>query len=289
MRLTILLPLMTATFLAPSAIAEPAADRFTLTPLLPLYLADSPSAVDRPEQHTSSNEANNPLTPKITLNLHDYYIPRFVESDDDANQLLLRGVLPHNIGGLPQLLRFTLPIVTVPEADSGHTSGVGDLTLVNWFVLPPETLPFELGIGPVLVIPLSDREAISAEKWQTGVSAVGISAQPWGLLGGLATYQFSFAGDDDRDDVSLFTFQPIAIYNLQQGFYLRSSAIWTFDWNEGAYYLPVGLGAGKVWALDDGTTINAFIEPQYTLFEDTDAAPEWQIFIGVNFQFPLSK
>ena len=29
------------------------------------------------QEHQDINDANNPLTPKITLNLQDYYIPNF--------------------------------------------------------------------------------------------------------------------------------------------------------------------------------------------------------------------
>ena len=263
------------------------ADRFTLNCLPPQYLAaDSPAAGDQPEHHDATNEANNPLTPKITLNLQDYYIPRFENSSDDANQLLFRGVIPHKLGGLPQLFRFTLPVVSNPDGDDGHTTGVGDLTLIDWIIIPDKSLPFQLGVGPVLVVPMGP-DAVTSGKWQTGASAVAIAPQEWGLLGGLVTYQFSFAGDSDRDDVSLFTLQPFFIYNLPEGFYLRSTAIWNFDWNAGNYYIPLGFGAGKVWALADGTTINLGIEPQYTVLHDNDAAPEWQIFVALNFQFPI--
>jgi len=57
------------------------------------------------------NAANNPLTPKITINLQDYFTPELNrEPGTTANQGLLRGVLPTDAFGLPQLLRVTLPI-----------------------------------------------------------------------------------------------------------------------------------------------------------------------------------
>jgi hypothetical protein len=33
--------------------------------------------------------------------------------------------------------------------------------------------------------------------------------------------------------------------------------------------------------------LNAFIEPRYTVWNDRPGAPRWQIFAGVNFQFPI--
>lgn len=35
--------------------------------------------------------------------------------------------------------------------------------------------------------------------------------------------------------------------------------------------------------------MNAFIEPQYTVLHDKPGAPRWQIFAGVNFQFPIGR
>ena len=44
-----------------------------------------------------ANEANNPLTPKITANVQDQYISSYYGLDSDSNALLLRGVLPHKL------------------------------------------------------------------------------------------------------------------------------------------------------------------------------------------------
>jgi hypothetical protein len=41
-----------------------------------------------------------------------------------------------------------------------------------------------------------------------------------------------------------------------KGFYLRSTAIWNFDLQRGNFYIPAWLGAGKMWKLEGGTTLN---------------------------------
>ena len=61
------------------------------------------------------NESNNPLTPKLGVNLQDAYVSSFYDLDSQANTILLRGVLPHKLFGWPQLLRATVPIVTSPD------------------------------------------------------------------------------------------------------------------------------------------------------------------------------
>lgn len=252
------------------------------------FLVPAVSAMGQEIHHDAVNEANNPLTPKITINLQDYYIPSFndVPGDPHANQFLLRGLIPSDAFGLPQLMRFTLPVATSPDPSGGYVTGLGDLTLMDIFILPKagETT---LGVGPMLVIPTATDEALGSGKWQVGAAGVVVAPQSWGLLAGLVTYQTSFAGQDDREDVSLLTAQPIVNINLDDGFYLRSSATWNFDLEDGDWYIPVGLGLGKVIPLENGATMNAFIEPQYTAFKEGSGSPRWQIFAGVNFQFPV--
>ncbi|MGI6852412.1 hypothetical protein [Mesorhizobium sp. 1B3] len=243
----------------------------------------------RAQDHNAINEANNPLTPKVTINLHNYYVPELTDLDGRrANQLLLRGLIPSDLFGVPQLFRFTLPIATAPELPNGYMTGLGDLTLMDMFVFP-KVGATTFAAGPLLVAPTATDDLLGAGKWQAGAAGVVIAPQRWGLLGGLVTYQASFAGDDDREDVSLVTLQPIVNFNLFDGFYLRSTAIWNFDIEGGDYSIPIGFGIGKVIPINDKVTMNAFIEPQYSVFSHGSGQPEWQIFAGVNFQFSIGR
>lgn len=231
---------------------------------------------------SATNDANNPLTPKITVNLQDYYTSSFYGPlDSDANSLLLRGLIPMKLGGLPQLLRFTLPYSDIPTPD-GHEYGLGDLTLFDLFVLP--TKPVMLALGPLFVAPTATDRATGAGRWQAGAAGAAVLPETWGLVGGLVTYQHSFADSFGREPASLLTVQPIVFYNLPQGFYLRSSAIWNFDFQNNLGYVPVGFGAGKVIQMDK-VTVNVFVEPQYTVYKYGEQVPHWQIFAGLNLQF----
>lgn len=102
--------------------------------------------------------------------------------------------------------------------------------------------------------------ATGAGRWQAGAAGAGVLPESWGLIGGLVTYQHSFADSFGREPTSLLTVQPILFYNLPQGFYLRSSAIWNFDFQNDLGCIPVGFGAGKVLQFGK-VTANAFIEP----------------------------
>jgi hypothetical protein len=237
-------------------------------------------------QSSDVNSANNPLTPKITVNLQDYFIPFLNRTGErSANDFLLRGLVPAKFFGVPQIVRFTLPTVTSPEFPQGSNTGLGDLTLFDLIIIPTKSVV--LGIGPLLVVPTATDDLSGTGKWQAGVAGVAVMPQKWGLLASLVTYQHSFAGEDNRPTTQILNVQPIITVNLPQSFYARSSGQWTFDFGNHTTVVPVGLGIGKVWALANGTTINAFAEPQYSLFRSGVGVPDWQVFAGVNFQFPI--
>lgn len=240
------------------------------------------------QEHEDVNVANNPLTPKITLNLQNYHAPDIVGLDDRyANQLLLRGLVPADFFGQPQLFRFTLPVATAPAFPSGYETGLGDLTLLDILLFPGRQVSF--GFGPLLVLPTATDDSLGSGTWQAGAAGVVVAPQPWGLVGALATYQTSLAGRDEREDVSLATFQPIVNLNLKDGWYLRSSATASFDLENDGYFVPVGLGVGKVFKVSDKTTLNAYVEPQYTVLNEGYGNPRWQVLAGANLQFAIGK
>jgi len=263
---------------APRALARWAATFFGALFLAPLTLiAQTADEV---------NEANNPLTPSITANVQDLYAPRLYDSDGSSNSLLLRGVLPHALGGIPQIVRGTLPITSAP-GDNGNTRGLGDLNLFDLALFKQGGMA--LGIGPQLTVPTATDPVLGTGKWQAGLAAVVVAPQAWGLMGALVTWQHSFAGPSDRATQNNLVVQPLLIYNLPQGVYLRSTANWNFDLARGNYVIPIGAGAGKVFLLSDGTTINVFAEPQWTIAHHGAGQPEFQVFMGVNMQFPLQR
>lgn len=259
-----------------------AADGFLPTSGLTVFEGDG-------EKSSSQNDANNPLTPKVTLNLHDYYVPSLIGVPDrEANQLLFRGLMPFKVLGVPQLFRFTLPVVTSPTFPNGSDTGFGDLTIFD--LIPFASKPVELAAGPLFVAPLGDNPVLGSGKWQAGAAGLALLTPDWGILGGLTTYQHSFSGSDQRDDVSLLTVQPLLFYNLPSGFYLRSSGIWNFDLENHRWFIPVGFGVGHVTEISDTVTMNVFVEPQYSVLHDDDADgfPRWQIFAGINFQIAMT-
>ncbi|MEQ7921279.1 hypothetical protein ABQX22_18940 [Xanthomonas sp. WHRI 1810A] len=233
----------------------------------------------------TANKSNNPLNLAPGLNFQDYYTPDIANTNAHTNDALIRGALPmapNGFIGVPQLLRATVPISTRPDPHGGYSTGVGDLNLFDIFLLKTDGV--QLGIGPQITAPTAEHDELGTGKWQAGLAAVAIDSSPRGLLGALVQYQSSFAGDEDRQHVESATFQPFLIHNLEKGWYLRSTATWTFDLKNDTHYIPLGIGAGKAWKV--GSNIfNAFVEPQWTVDHKGDGLPRFTLLAGLNITF----
>jgi len=232
-----------------------------------------------------ANKSNNPLNLAASLNFQNYYTPKLFGTHAHTNDFLIRPTIPIAPGdliGVPQIFRVTAPVSTRPQADGSYKTGLGDVNIFDIFLLRQGEL--DIGIGPMLTMPTATSSETGAGKWSAGLAGTVVSASKEGLMGALVEWQHSFAGQSQRDTVNTATFQPFVIRNLPQGWYLRSTATWTFDWQKSDYYIPVGLGAGKAWRVDKNI-FNVFVEPQWTVAHKGEGLPQFTVFAGLNITF----
>jgi hypothetical protein len=137
----------------------------------------------------------------------------------------------------------------------------------------------------MLVAPTATNRFLGQGKWQAGLAGVAVHPLSEGsLLIGIFTWQHSFAGEHARPDTQVVTFQPIAAVSIGGGYYVRSSGIWSFDISNNKRLIPLGVGFGKVFKTGNAI-VNAFIEPQFTVYHNGTGLPSFQVFSGLNFQF----
>jgi hypothetical protein len=233
-------------------------------------------------------QANNPLASTTALNFQNQYIGRLSGFREPANSFLLRGAQPFSIGGTNWIARATLPINTFPrQPDGPHETGLGDLNIVAAYLFDTGNPGISFGIGPQLTAPTASDRALGAGQWSAGFANVlFVATSPAWQYGYLLTWQASFAGDDDRRGVNIGNFQPFIFRQLGEGWYLRSTAVSGYDFDNNGYVVPIGLGVGKVFHVGE-TVVNAFVEPQYSVLRHGPGQMQWGIFAGLNFQFRL--
>jgi hypothetical protein len=236
---------------------------------------------------SDSNSANNPIEPRLTLEYWNFYAPSLNQLNGDAENGIVRTLIPFQVDGFQQDFHIVPPIVTAPAATSGPRTGLGDTQIYNFSLTTqdiglPEKVTF--GAGPLVVLPTATSTNFGPNSLQGGVTGVIIAPQSWGLLGVLATYQHTLSGPSSE----LTTVQPNVFYNLQNGYYLRSSAIMQFNTYSHTDVVPVGFGAGKVIKLNGGYTLNVYAEAQPSVYRAGVGAPNFQAYAGIKLQFPSS-
>jgi hypothetical protein len=237
--------------------------------------------------NASSNSANNPVEPRLTVEYWNYYAPSLNDLDGGSENGIARSLFPFKIDGIQQVMHVDPTVVTNPVARSGPRTGLGGIQLYNFTLEPfdlglPEKVTF--GLGPVFVTPTRTSRNFNSDKWQAGAGGVIIAPQEWGLLGVLVTNQNTVSGPSSH----LTSILPQIFYNLPHGYYLRSSGTVSFDTANQTKVVPVGFGFGRVINLDGGYTLNLYVEGQPSLYRTGFGAPNYQVFTGIALQLPAT-
>ncbi len=240
---------------------------------------------EQPAQDSQSLEqaASDPTASLMSVQIQDVYAGAYHNlNDESGNTILLRSAVPFTLGGLSNIARVTLPVVT--DSPSGK-SGLGDLALFDLVVF--NAAWGRWGVGPVLLAPTATNDALGAEKWAVG-PALGFTVSQPGLLWGVFNQNlFSFAGNDQREDVDVSILQPIVNYALPDKWSLGTSEMnLTYDWGKNAWSaLPLGVKLSKLHKF--GTQPVQFSGAYEYNFADDFVAPEWTLNFTVKFLFPL--
>ena len=291
----------------------------------PIVSKDQPHGVAAdeatgPDQEALAKAAQNPIASMISIPIQwnatpgTQWAPNSVDPDAKHDKVMnvvnVQPVFPFKLSEEWTLVTRTIvPFLSVPFADpefglnqGGESSvvrwneesnvGVGDINPTGFFV-PTMKGNFTVGFGPTLSAPVSNAP-ISTGKWAAGPAVVVVYTKgPW-VVGGLANNMWSFAGDDDRDEVNKMLIQPFINYNLPKGWYVSFSPIITADWEneDNGWTIPVGAGVGRVFTLGK-QPINVSLHAYYNAVKPEIGGEEllgdWTIRTQVQFLIPTAK
>ena len=178
------------------------------------------------------------------------------------NNFNSRIVMPLPAGTLgspwPIINRFSFANV---EA-AGGTSGSGNAEFISLFI-PKTWATGKIGIGPALNLPADDKQ-FGANVWRYGFAGVALENSLAGrLMWGVLIRQVWGKTDSNSNKVlaSPFALQPIAVYQLTDGWYLSNgeSAI-AYNWQKNEWLVPLGIRLGKTIKDRKGGTWNMYGE-----------------------------
>ncbi len=239
-----------------------------------------------------AKQSQNPVADLISVPFQNNINFNIGRHDRTQNILNIQPVAPFNLTENWNLITRTIaPVIYQPDIldDSGGEFGLGDIN-TTWFLSPRKPGKLIWGVGPILSLPTATDEVLGTEKWSAGPSAVVLTMQGRWVIGAIASNIWSFAGEDDRDDVNQFLLQYFINYNFPSGWYLTSSPINTANWeadSDDRWIVPLGGGFGKVFRLGQ-LPINASTQGFYNV-EHPNLGPEWSLRFQLTFLFPKGK
>jgi hypothetical protein len=232
-----------------------------------------------------TTDANDPTAILAQLKIEEDYTPYEYGTQAEPNTIQIQPVIPvrpFSLIPVQQLLRPTFKVNTIPYGSGPATNTqFADTQFFDLFVSRwpnPLTTGLRWGVGPYFVFPTATTTAAGSGTWQLGpAAAMTYRGIPGLLLGGLLQQGTSFAYTaPNRNPVTQLTFQPFFVYQLGQGWYLRSrDATWTFNLRHNtSTEIPLSAGIGKVWKLCEGRDLNASIAGEWMLYRQFDAQTE---------------
>ena len=251
---------------------------------------DSNIEPDKNSVEELAKAAQNPVADMISLPFQNNTNFGYGPDDDIQNVLNIQPVVPFHLNENWNLITRTIaPLIYQPEVveGTGDEFGLGDINFTAFFSPKNPTKGIIWGAGPIFVLPTATDEKLGSEKWSAGPSAAALTIQgPW-LYGALINNVWSFAGDDDRDDVNAMLIQPFVNYNLPDGWYLTSSPVITANWeadSDNTWTVPVGGGVGKIFRIGN-QPMNGQIQAFYNV-EKPAVVGDWTLRLQLQFLFP---
>jgi hypothetical protein len=188
-----------------------------------------------------------------TINRIVYSVPSSPIDQGDADRLASGPSQPGPGPIQPPSGGGTLPIDLI----DGRTTGFGDMYYVG-FLSPKQGIKHEngatsvWGVGLDASFPTATDDLLGSGRFSMGPSVLyAYLGKEWKFAGLLQTY-FDYAGDDDRDDVSLMNLQVFYYYSISEtvsigagpniiaNFEADSRDMWT---------VPVGWGINKTFQM----------------------------------------
>jgi hypothetical protein len=260
----------------------------TLTIVGIVALTNAALAEDKGTQDLAK-AAQNPVADMISLPLQNNTNFGVGPGDDVQNVLNVQPVIPIKLGEDWNLITRTIaPVIYQPELVPGYGSvfGLGDIN-TTLFLSPAKSGKIIWGVGPVLSFPTASDRVLGTGQWSAGPSAVALTIRgPW-VIGGLVNNLWSYAGDDDREDVNQFLFQYFINYNLPKGWYISSAPILTANWKADSgnqWTVPFGGGVGKIFRIGK-QPVNAQVQAFYNAVKPDNGA-DWSLRLQLQFLFP---
>jgi hypothetical protein len=217
-------------------------------------LACAGAATTRASAQESDAEAlakqlSNPVANLVSVPLQLNYDQDIGPDDGERVTLNIQPVAPFSIGENWNVISRTILPVTWQDdvvPGEGDQFGLGDTTQSLFFSPKSPTAGGLIwGAGPAFLLPTATDD-LGAEKWGIGPTAVVLRQTGAWTYGILANHIWSFAGDDDRGDISSTFLQPFLAHTTKDAWTYTVNLESTYDWEAEEWAVPVNALVSKL-------------------------------------------
>jgi len=231
----------------------------------------------------------NPIASLISVPIQVNYDDDYGTNDQGSVlRTNIQPVVPFSLGDNWNLVsRTILPVVDQNDVPFGVDEfGLGDVVQSLFFSPGAATAGGWIwGAGPVFLLPTATDEVLGAEKWGMGPTGVMLKQTgPW-TYGALVNHIESFAGDNDRADISATFIQPFLSYVTPTQLTFSVNTESTYDWENEDWSVPINVTASQL--LRFGNQLVQLGGGLRYWVSSPDAGPEgWGIRFSATFLYP---
>jgi hypothetical protein len=261
-------------------------DHFFITVVLLLFLLPACIAFAESDEELAK-ESLNPVAALISLPIQNNWDFGIGPADAMRYTLNVQPVIPFSLTNDYNLITRTIvPYIyaEAPVKGGNNESGLGDI-VQSYFLSPKDTLGgWIVGFGPVFLYPTASNDALGSEKWGVGPTGVVLKQESGFTYGLLFNHIWSFAGDDDRANVSSTFLQPFIGYTTKMYTTLMVNTESTYDWENRQWTVPINIMLTQMLRTG-GQPLSLQLGYRYYT-EAPQGGPDWGLRFSITFLFP---
>ena len=246
-------------------------------------LGASGFAAAQDDSQELAKKLSNPIASLISVPFQFNYDEGYGPNDGERAVLNIQPVIPISLSADWNMIsRTILPVIWQNDiaGPSGEQSGLGDITQ-SLFFSPKLPGPSGIvwGVGPVFLVPTATDDLLGGGKWGAGPTAVVLKQHGGWTFGALANHIWSFAGDDDRSDISSTFLQPFISYTTHDAWTFGVNTESTYNWETKDWSVPINFTVAKLVKFDKQPV--SFTAGVRYWAESPDSGPDGLGFRGV--------
>lgn len=231
----------------------------------------------------------NPVANLISVPFQYNYNDGFGPQDGHQSYVNVQPVIPFSVSpDWNVIVRTIVPVIDQTDVVPGTGSqfGLGNTTQ-SLFLSPkkPGADGIVWGVGPVFLWPTATEDELGPDKWGAGPTVVALKQTgPW-TVGFLGNHIWSYAGDDDAEDISSTFLQPFVNYTTKKATSFTFNTETTYDWKDSEWSVPINADVFQLIKVG-GQRLQVGGGVRYWAQSPEGGAQDWGARFAVTFLFP---